>query len=274
MRADLIEIITSDDAAVRNRSLDGFCRELTAAELLEACGGLDRFRRGSENLYQRVRALFFLSGSIAIIFPRSCRPAPAGWCPTRATPISSTAASRRRSTRSWRSPGGEQMSDTIASALAAAYHALGFQTLADQVRRSVRSVRGNQWMFRMGHPGDHPLEIRTAAAWQRPTDSSRFPSSASRRRCAWTSRTAAGATSSSWAWIFPKGARVLNVSVDLGVRGRDAQPQPPIEVYLRVIDQPVLRLVERRPEVQGRHHRRWPTCSISPRITWGCSRRP
>ena len=51
-------------------------------------------------------------------------------------------------------------SDAIASALAAAYQALGFQTLADQVRRSVRSVRGNQWMFRMGHPADHPLEIR------------------------------------------------------------------------------------------------------------------
>ena len=41
---------------------------------------------------------------------------------------------------------------------------------------------------------------------------------------------------------FPQGARVLNVSVDLGVRGRDARPQPPIEAWLRVIDQPVLRL--------------------------------
>ena len=51
-------------------------------------------------------------------------------------------------------------SDGIASALAAAYHDLGFQTLANQVRRSVRSVRGNQWMFRIGHPADQPLRIR------------------------------------------------------------------------------------------------------------------
>ena len=50
--------------------------------------------------------------------------------------------------------------DSISSALAAAYHSLGFQTLADQVRRSVRSVRGNQWMFRTGHPADHPLRVR------------------------------------------------------------------------------------------------------------------
>ena len=60
-------------------------------------------------------------------------------------------------------PGGADgagPSAAISSALAAAYRALGFQTLADQVRRSVRSVRGNQWMFRMGHPADHPLRLR------------------------------------------------------------------------------------------------------------------
>ena len=51
-------------------------------------------------------------------------------------------------------------SAAISSALAAGYRALGFQTLADQVRRSVRSVRGNQWMFRTGHPADYPLRIR------------------------------------------------------------------------------------------------------------------
>jgi hypothetical protein len=41
---------------------------------------------------------------------------------------------------------------------------------------------------------------------------------------------------------FPEGARVLNVSIDLGVHGRDARPKPPVEAYLRVIDRPVLRL--------------------------------
>ncbi len=56
-------------------------------------------------------------------------------------------------------------------------------------------------------------------------------------------------THSAWSDIFflgmdyPDGARVLNVSIDLGVRHRDAQPKPPIEVYLRVIDEPLLRLI-------------------------------
>jgi hypothetical protein len=43
---------------------------------------------------------------------------------------------------------------------------------------------------------------------------------------------------------FPEGARVLNISVDLSVRGSDGEgPRPPIETYFRVIDQPILRLV-------------------------------
>ncbi|MFM7924873.1 MAG: UTP--glucose-1-phosphate uridylyltransferase, partial [Planctomycetaceae bacterium] len=41
---------------------------------------------------------------------------------------------------------------------------------------------------------------------------------------------------------FPEGARVINASIDLAVRGRHAAPEPPIECSLRVIDEPVLRL--------------------------------
>src|SRR5439155_1164147 len=41
---------------------------------------------------------------------------------------------------------------------------------------------------------------------------------------------------------YPERAKVLNVSIDLGVRGRDSSTRPPIETYLRVIDEPLLRL--------------------------------
>jgi len=44
----------------RDRSLDSLCRELPLEELLAECQALDRFRRTSDNLYERVRALFFL----------------------------------------------------------------------------------------------------------------------------------------------------------------------------------------------------------------------
>src|SRR5688500_4011800 len=41
---------------------------------------------------------------------------------------------------------------------------------------------------------------------------------------------------------FPEGARVLNISIDLGLHGRDSAPRPPVEAYFRVIDEPVIRL--------------------------------
>ena len=93
----------------------------------------------------------------------------------------------------------------------------------------------------MGHPADHPLEIRPALKHRAAADQP-FP--------ILVERTAVrmDLSHSGWSDIFflgmdfPQGARVLNVSVDLGVRGRDTQPQPPIEAWLRVIDQPVLRL--------------------------------
>src|SRR5689334_1675551 len=56
----LIATITSTDEAVRNRSLDAFCRPAPLETLLAECEALDRFRRSSDNLYERVRALFFL----------------------------------------------------------------------------------------------------------------------------------------------------------------------------------------------------------------------
>src|SRR6476469_8100118 len=56
----LVEIITAQDPAQRNRSLDAICREMDAAALQAECAKLDQFRRTSDNLYERVRALFFL----------------------------------------------------------------------------------------------------------------------------------------------------------------------------------------------------------------------
>lgn len=242
MSADLVTIITSHDAAVRDRSLDGFCRGASARELLEAARQLDVFRRASENLYERVRAIFFLCAIYRYHLPEKLSPGARAVVPYDGylhllnrrfeEALEAFLAVQER----------DGPSDAVASALAAAYHALGFQTLADQVRRSVRSVHGNQWMFRMGHPADHPLEIRRPLL-RRDGPDAPFPILSER------TPVRMDLSHSGWSDIFflgmdfPEGARVLNVSVDLGVRGRDAQPRPPIEVYLRVIDRPVLRLV-------------------------------
>src|SRR5579862_941867 len=56
----LIDIITSGDPACRNQSLESACTGLSAERLLEECTALDQFRRRSDNLFERVRALLFL----------------------------------------------------------------------------------------------------------------------------------------------------------------------------------------------------------------------
>ena len=63
----------------------------------------------------------------------------------------------------------------------------------------------------------------------------------------WMSRTQRGSDIFFLGMDYPAGARVINISVDLSVRDPLlSQPKnigPPIETYLRVIDEPVFRLV-------------------------------
>src|SRR5216684_5824572 len=160
MEQKLRTIITSTESAVRNQALDALCRHASLEDLLAECADLDRFRRECANLYERVRALFFLYA-----IHRFHLPARAGLPSTGRVPFAGyerllvrrfeEAINLFLAEQKARGP-----SDTLSSALAEAYHQLAFQTLANQVRRSVREVRGNQWMFRIGHPADHPLRIR------------------------------------------------------------------------------------------------------------------
>src|SRR3954469_25994180 len=56
----LINIIVSPDPATRDRALESAVAGMSAQQLLQECEALDAFRRTSPNLYERVRALFFL----------------------------------------------------------------------------------------------------------------------------------------------------------------------------------------------------------------------
>ena len=319
MSRRLLSIITATDAAERDQALDSFCQQATLAELLAECATLDDFRRYSENLYERVRALFFLYAIYRFHLPnklaphgcRSERPAEdLSWNHAEATTpsprvpanaggpgegesaittesfhlsregeaapgrLSCDGKSRSLTAETLRQAQGDRAanslipfagyehllqrrydealdiflatqnqhgpSDGLASALAVTYHDLGFQTLANQVRRSVRSVRGNQWMFRISHPADQPLRIRPELL-QRAADET-FPVLRE------TTPVRMDLSHSGWSDIFflgmdfPAGARVLNISIDLAIHGRDAASRPPVEAYLRVIDEPVLRL--------------------------------
>jgi hypothetical protein len=240
MPAKPVQIITSPDPAVRNQSLDAFCQAATLPELLAECAELEAFRRSSENLYERVRALLFLYA-----IHRFHLPLKPGIGTRNLIPFHGyTHLLERRFEEAiaafLKVQNHDGPSDPISSALAVTYYRLAIQTLANQVRSSVRSVRGNQWMFRMGHPADHPLRIRREMS--QPGRDGTYPIL---REC---TPVRMDLTHCGWSDIFflgmdyPEGAKVLNVSIDLGVHGRDAAPRPPVETYLRVIDEPLLRL--------------------------------
>lgn len=241
MASTLVQLITATDPAARDQALEAVCQRASLAELLSECQALDEFRRRSDSLYQRVRALFFLHALHRFHLPSRFGARSGPLIPFRGYDH----LLQRRfeeaievflSAQAAHGPG-----DGLSSALAAAYHRLGFQTLADQVRRSVRSVRGNQWMFRVGHPEDHPLRVRPELLARAGPDGAypvlreRTPVRMDLSHCGWSDIFFLGMD-------FPEGARVLNVSIDLGVRGRDPAPRPPVEAYLRVLDEPVLRL--------------------------------
>ena len=242
MGSELVRIITAKTRDARNRALDAFCRTASVDQLVCECEELERFRKQSSNLYEKVRALFFLYAIHRFHLPFKSGMTVGGFIPFEGYQNLLDRRFEEAIDIFLKTQQHAGWSDGISSALAAAYHNLGFQTLADQVRRSVRSVRGNQWMFRIGHPADHPLRIRPELLHLDKANGL-FPI----LREATPVRM--DLTHSGWSDIFflgmdfPEGARVLNVSIDLSVRGGDSgPPRPPIEAYIRVIDRPVLRL--------------------------------
>jgi hypothetical protein len=235
------DIIDAPDPATRDLAIERWCEGKSAAELLAACSELDAYRRGETNLYKRVRALFFITAihryhlPARTELPRSGRVPFTGFRHLLERRFEEAIAIFSRA-QSEQGP-----SETISSALAAAHHALAFQTLADQVRRTVRSTRGNAWMFRLGHPLDQPLRVRSELLARQAGDApypllrERTPVRMDLTHCGWSDIFFLGMD-------FPEGARVLNISIDLGLHGRDAAPRPPVEAYFRVIDEPVIRL--------------------------------
>ena len=236
-----IETILSADPELRNRPFRKICDGMSIEELCAACEELETFRRSAGNLYERVRATLFLYAAYRLYLSearafKDTGPIPyQGFADLLERRFEEAIACFQDAVHR-DGPNG-----SLFSALAEAYHHLSFQTLTNQVRRSVRASRGNQWMFRVGHPADHPLRLRHELL-HRPDDGVLYPILAE------TTPVRLDLSHSGWSDIFflgmdfPECARVLNISVDLGVYGRDQEIKPPVESYVRVIPEPLLRL--------------------------------
>ena len=238
----LIDIITSTNPGIRNKSLESALSGKTTDNLLKECTELEKFRNSSTNLYHKVRALFFLYAIHRFHILGSNQIGCEAITPYKAYEHILNRRFEEAIKILLEVQNRLGINEGLSSALADAYHKLAFQTLADQVKRSVRTTPGNNWMFRIGHPEDHPLKFRDELL-QQDENSGLFP--------LLTEKTPVrmDLTHSCWSDIFflgmdyPEGAQVLNISVDLCISGSCNNPVPPIETYLRVIDEPVIRLV-------------------------------
>lgn len=243
-----VELILSEDAEVRDRSLFAAAEGMDERALLDGCEALEAFWRSSASLYERVRALVFLAALHRYVLPARGLTERHGRIPHDAH----EALLQRRfreAIRALREAEAEaRRNDTLASGLAIAYERLGLQFLADQVRLSVRSVPGNQWMFRVGHAEAYPLRLRPELRKGGGPEAPILREATAVRM---------DLSHSSWSDIFflgmdrPEFARVLNVSINLAPAGGNDRPRPPIEAYFRVIDQPVIRLVSIDLEAQA-----------------------
>lgn len=239
---NLKELITSPNNRIRNTSLDDYCKKLSLNALLKECEILENFWRKSSNLYERVRALFFLYSIYRFHLPEKGIKTK-GLIPFEGYDHFLNRRYIEAIDVFLSSVKENGLNDGISSALAKNYQSLGFQTLADQVRKSVRSISGNNWMFRIGHPDDHPLRIKREL-YANVSNNNLFPVLHEQ------TPVRMDLSHSGWSDIFflgmdfPQGARVINVSVNLSVLadGKNNKPQPPIETYFRIIDKPLLRL--------------------------------
>src|SRR2546428_808657 len=141
MASKLIEVITSSDPAIRDSSLDPICQRATVSELLGHCAELEAFRRTTANLYERVRALFFLYAIHRFHLPQKAGSNSTGLVPFEGYEHLLNRRFEEAIATFLAAQTAHQPGEAISSALAAAYRDLGFQTLADQVRHSVRSTR-------------------------------------------------------------------------------------------------------------------------------------
>ncbi len=236
-----IETITSSNTDKRNRSFFELSKTLSPNALFIALIELDGFRKSTPNLYDKVRAILFLYAGFRFFLQEDKSTPAAGKIPYSGFEDLLARRFEHAISTFLKELELNGPNATLFSALAESYHQLSFQILADQVRKSVRSSKGNQWMFRVGHEQEHPIRIHPKL-FKRDEGSIYYPVLHEH------TSVRMDLTHSGWSDIFflgmdyPEGARVINLSINLGVFGRDKDIRPPLHSYVRVITEPVLRL--------------------------------
>jgi len=241
MYQPIIETITSPDDALRHRSEHELLVGKDKEELLRIAEGLEFFRKHVDNLYHRVRACLFIHAIYRYYLIDRKDVQKLGCIPYAGIHAMFNRSYDEAIERFRAAMMAQGCNEALLSALAEAYYNLAFKYLLDQVRQSVRTSRGNEWLFAPKTARRYPL--RAPAQYTTPDPATGLypvgvdvaPVRADPSHAGWSDIFFLGMD-------FPEGAKVVNLSINLAVHGSGAVA-PPVECYCRYIPEPVIRLV-------------------------------
>jgi hypothetical protein len=239
MSNDLIETIISSDNNVRNRPVNTLLSGKSSDELLKAAKELEEFRKSSDNLYHKVRASLFLF----VIYRFKLTESP-DFEQQGAIPFDGVKAlfdrNFERALDIYLSSGSKN--SAVFSAIADSYYKLSFKYLLDQVKLSISHCHENYYLYNLDGLDDYPfsappeLTAPDISTGLYPVGMDESPVRLDPAHSGWSDIFFLGMD-------FPEGARVINMSVNLRVRGSGDALTPPSECYSRYIEEPVIHLV-------------------------------
>ncbi len=238
----VLEVIQNEADPVRHTSQEELFEGRSLTELLDIAEALERLRIRSHNLYHRVRAcmLLYIVYQFYIIGREDVQKV--GHMPFNGVKLALDRQYADAIDVIRTEMEDQGLNEALVSALAEAYHGLTFKYLVDQVRVSISTFQGNRQLFTTESLRDYHYRV-PPVLMKKDQTTAIYPAVEDK------SPVRADPCHSGWSDIFflgmdyPEGARVVNVSVDLAVRGRDDGVRPPIECHCRRIDRPCIRLV-------------------------------
>ena len=242
MTNQLIETIISEDAALRNRSVNALLKNKKTGELLKIAEELEAFRVSSVNLYHKVRASLFLSVIYRFYLQTDENVTQTGIIPIQGIRAAFNREFERSAEIYLTEIRDNSLNSALCSAIADSYYQLSFKYLLDQVKLSISHCSENFHLFNVndlsGYPYSVPVELTTPdnVTGVYPVGMDASPVRLDPSHSGWSDIFFLGMD-------FPEGARVVNISVNLKIHGADGAILPPCECYCRYIEEPVLRLI-------------------------------
>jgi galactokinase/mevalonate kinase-like predicted kinase len=241
MSNELIETIVSEDKSLRNRSINYLLQNKNKDELLKFAEELEALRISSSNLYHKVRASLFLYAIYRFYLQEDIEIKSCG-----RIPLEGVKAARHKNFEEsiaihLKEIENGNLNGAVCSAIAHSYYQLAFKYLFDQVKLSISQCKENSSLFDAQNLDDYPYRVPEELTIPDP-ETGLYPVGVD------TTPVRIDPSHSEWSDIFflgmdfPEGARVINISVNLGIHGTEVPINPPCECYSRFIEEPLIYL--------------------------------